>query len=393
MPDAEKEDITRKQKLSKREVNVNLWNEVLKNAKGNSEEKIQSITAIFKHYYELPEKADELAARIILDGDTAVRMAVAKLMSEDHPVSLNLYCEIEGPLKQDHEAWNYVQSNCKLYIELKGLSESFRAIADALKPSQALIESLTSALKPVTLPRLGMPSIPEIPKLAFESPSTIAGRLALDKMADVQNLATTSSVRIARLTPGYFTESEVLDASIVEVTPEDPLIHRLKACPPGKDNWREYQVIVRDILCHIFSPPLQPPLEENEARDGHQRRDIIFILPFDPKGFWFWLKYEYHSQAIIVDAKNYSEELPANLMTIMSKYLGQKRLGTFGVVVTRYGLQDGAKDEQKRLWQDHETMIICLNDDDIIEMLALKNMNKKPEIVLHKKIIELRSMI
>jgi hypothetical protein len=78
------------------------------------------------------------------------------------------------------------------------------------------------------------------------------------------------------------------------------------------------------------------------------------------------------SLAVIVECKNYGKELPANQVVITSKYFGPKRLGNFGIILTRKGLSSSAKAEQKRLWSEESKMILCLNDADLTKMLELK---------------------
>jgi hypothetical protein len=96
---------------------------------------------------------------------------------------------------------------------------------------------------------------------------------------------------------------------------------------------------------------------------------------------------------VIVECKNYAEPLQANQVTITSKYLGAKRMGLFGIIVCRKGFAESARKEQERLWMEEEKMIICLEDNDLLKMLELRETGEDPTKVIDSEIRLLRSSI
>jgi hypothetical protein len=172
--------------------------------------------------------------------------------------------------------------------------------------------------------------------------------------------------------------------------PENPLIRKLNECPAGQAYWKEYQGLCREILEWLFVPPLSPPLEDVGTKSGLQKRDLIFPIPYDVTGFWELIRLNYHSCALIVECKNYTDFVPSNEVVITSKYFGRKKCGLFGILVTRKGLSNSAKKEQERLWLEDDKMIICLSDEDLIKMINLRDGGQDAEMVLDDKIFQLR---
>ena len=93
---------------------------------------------------------------------------------------------------------------------------------------------------------------------------------------------------------------------------------------------------------------------------------------------------------MIVDAKNYGDKLPKDQVVITSKYFGAKKLGNFGLIISRRGPSKPVKREQIDRWSYHDEMIICLSDANLEEMLTLKEAGEQPELVLDRLIRELR---
>ena len=171
---------------------------------------------------------------------------------------------------------------------------------------------------------------------------------------------------------------------------ENPLISKLKNVPPGQKHWHDYQSICKDILTFCFVPPLLNPIEESTTQNGIHRRDIIYRIPLGEGGFWGYLQSNFSASAIIVDAKNYSNELPKDQVFMISKYFGHNKLGNFGIIVSRKEPSKSAKKQQIDMWANHKEMIICLSDADLEQMVFLKEISNNPQAILDDRIFEIR---
>jgi hypothetical protein len=188
------------------------------------------------------------------------------------------------------------------------------------------------------------------------------------------------------IVPGYYPLPEL---RIIERVPElardsraTELRAKLRACPPGESSWKEFQNICGEILTYTLVPPLLQPKEEISTSNGRQRRDLIFHMPYNASNFWTWIMLTFKAVALIVECKNYSQELQADELTITSKYLDDTRLGLFGIIVSRKGYSESARDEQKRLWINDNKMILSLTDEDLVKMLRLKQAREDPAKVI-----------
>lgn len=183
--------------------------------------------------------------------------------------------------------------------------------------------------------------------------------------------------------------NEVLELSTRFIEPSQPrsreLIEKLSECSPGRENWRKFEVVCKEILTFLFVPTLLEPLEQLETESGLQVRDLILHIPCDVSGFWNLIQSKYDALAIIVECKNYSNPIEGNNVVISSKYLGERRLGRFGIVISRFPPAESAIKERKRLWLEEGKLILFLEDEDIKTMIKLKDEGNDPEIILDKK--------
>lgn len=166
------------------------------------------------------------------------------------------------------------------------------------------------------------------------------------------------------------------------------LIRKLTSCKKGVAHWKEYQLICKEIFTYLFVPPLDEPLEESKTKSGLQRRDLIFPIPYNAEGFWSMVRLKYGATAIIVDCKNYNKPIGKNEVLKVSQYLSKKKLGNFAIILTRESPSQSALKEITRLWNDEEKMIVCLNDEEIITMLKMKENEDEPEKLLERKILQ-----
>lgn len=190
----------------------------------------------------------------------------------------------------------------------------------------------------------------------------------------------------------FFSKSK--DDSEITDTPqtnskEPNLINSLKNIDAGKKDWSNYQSLVFDILEHLFCPPLEIPHYELADLDKRNRRDIIFENDAN-QGFWKSMREIYEAYYIVVDAKNYSKPLSKRPIIDIAYYLKPYGCGMFGIVVSRKGTNGASEHAIKEQWIGNKKMIVSLSDEDLIEMLEIKNNSGNPEAIIRKKIANFR---
>jgi hypothetical protein len=167
------------------------------------------------------------------------------------------------------------------------------------------------------------------------------------------------------------------------------LIDELQALAPGRDNWSAYQDLCTRILQFLFCPPLESPITERSNLPKVNRRDII--LPnYSIDGLFGFLHSRYGAEFIVADAKNYKELAKKNEVLQMANYLSGHGSGLFGLILTRKGVARGGEQTIREQWMIHQKMIIILNDDDLVQMITLKEGGMDAGVVIRQKIEDFR---
>jgi hypothetical protein len=176
--------------------------------------------------------------------------------------------------------------------------------------------------------------------------------------------------------------------------PSEPitLADRLSAVPPGKTDWVRYQRLCQEIFEYLFCPPLRPPLSERSDGSQVNRRD--FILPnYTAEGPWEFLRQQYRADFVIVDTKNYTAEVGKSEVLQIANYLKPEGAGLFAIIVCRVGADSGAWHTIKERWTRSKQMIIVLQDEDMLQMLAHKAFGGDPVEMIMQKIEDFRLSI
>lgn len=170
-----------------------------------------------------------------------------------------------------------------------------------------------------------------------------------------------------------------LDDSYKELSIGDRLIKRLESCPKGMEGWKQYEDLGSEIFHYLFENTFRNYTYEYQSStsDGTQRRDLVVNNTYkDTTCFWQLVKNDYNTNLIIVDFKNYREELNSDGFYIPTKYLNSV-VGNFVIVFSRLGLDETARKVQQRLLSEKK-LVLCLSDSDLINMINQKMNGQEP---------------
>jgi len=398
----------------KRKTDYSLWRKAKALSAGTEEDKKRAIEIISKSYFSLPRHVDRLLKELCgVSQPVTIRQEVAKMLDETPDIPSGLCLDLLGILiKDDNEI---VKSRLERIKErhqalMKPILESTRLMQESiskaiLEPIRSMQESiLKSAVDPTRLMQQSLV------KAAVQVNEALQLHVKAIRIPNIMQFVTPEYFRfieslgrfntqnttfLASLVPSFYPLStlEKCERKVEAKVLAHPLVKRLDALPTGKKHWSEYQDVCEEILSFCFVPPLLEPQREAIALGGLHRRDLIYHIPHDVDGFWHYVKTAYSSLAVIIECKNYSRSIAPNQIAIGSKYFGPKKLGTFGVLVSRKGPSKMAQKQQMDLWTNEDKMILCISDQELKEMVALKSRKSKPEIVLDRQIRKLRQSI
>lgn len=167
------------------------------------------------------------------------------------------------------------------------------------------------------------------------------------------------------------------------------LLAKLKTIAPGARNAKAYEQWCRGALRFLFCPPLTLPIPQGADAARANIRDLIFPN-YATDGPWYFMRQEYAAAYVVVEVKNLSGRAGKTALLQLANYLSQHGPGLFGILITRIGMNDLALRTRERLWMQDGKMIVCLNDDDIFQMLASKLDGNDPIEMIRQKIEHFR---
>lgn len=206
---------------------------------------------------------------------------------------------------------------------------------------------------------------------------------------DIDYLASLFRKQIDESSHPYF---RLLFKATGALDPADPyldLIRRLKACPPGRDEWAIFQKLVGEIFATLFTPPLEPSLSELPDLNGVNRRDFVFPNYAD-EGFWSFLRDQYRADYIVIDAKNYKGAVSKVHALQIANYLKPHGAGLFGIIICRDEADSGCLHTLREQWIAHRKMIVVLGDREVESMLLAASSGGSPDQVIGRWIQEFR---
>lgn len=170
-----------------------------------------------------------------------------------------------------------------------------------------------------------------------------------------------------------------IDESYKAMSLGDVLIKKLENCPKGKEGWKQYEDIGGEIFSFLFADSFRNYTYEFQSptADGIFRRDMVVNNTFkDSPSFWQLVKSDYKSNLIIIDFKNYKDQLNQDEFFNPSKYM-TKLSGNFAIIFSRYGLDESAKKFQIKLLEENK-LLLCLSDANLIDLITQKTNGQNP---------------
>ena len=144
------------------------------------------------------------------------------------------------------------------------------------------------------------------------------------------------------------------------------------------------------LIVRLTPRTLEYPVCARQADAAEvNRRD--FILPnYAQDGFWQFLRSHYSADYIVADAKNYSDPIGKNQILQLANYLTRHGTGLFGIIMTRQGIDRAALHTCRDQWILHTKMVVCLNDEDTLQLLTTSAIGGDPSTLIRQKIEDFR---
>ncbi len=185
----------------------------------------------------------------------------------------------------------------------------------------------------------------------------------------------------------YFNRSEPTIALPLSISTGKRLIAELNNIPSGKEGWAGFETKCIEILEYLFEKDLTLWDKQTRTDDGISRFDLICrIVPTDD--FWRTLVQSFNSRYVLFEFKNYNDGLPAGQIYTTERYLYPKALRGTSIVIARNGATGSALAAAKGALRESGKLLLIISENDLKEMLTLKDKGDSPSDFLSGKLDE-----
>ncbi len=161
--------------------------------------------------------------------------------------------------------------------------------------------------------------------------------------------------------------------------------NKLDECQKGRNSARTYEIICTEIVNYLFHTEFTQISEQHRTGDDMFCMDLLCGLKGTTE-FWKFLMRFYNTKFIVFEYKNYSDYISQNLIYTTEKYLFSMSLRNVAFIISRLGFSPNAKKAALGCLKEHGKLIISLNDEDLLKMIAIKVNGEEPSDYLLYKV-------
>jgi hypothetical protein len=157
------------------------------------------------------------------------------------------------------------------------------------------------------------------------------------------------------------------------------LCRELRNLPTGKRTAAKFETLGTKIFEYLFDDGLDWSTHRPQSRTADGLH--IFDLVCRVKGgtaFWNFVLQECHTRYMVFELKNYAEKIGQNQVYSTEKYLFREAFRSVAVVFSRKGPSTNAVEATCGAMRDAEKLLIHVNDDQVCEMLHIRDRNDDP---------------
>jgi len=164
-----------------------------------------------------------------------------------------------------------------------------------------------------------------------------------------------------------------------QIIPPLSYIDKLRSIQSGKSNFSKYEDLCIDILKYLFGDQLSLWKKQIKSNADLFRFDLVCKIKNDTDlDFWNVIKRFYDTLYVVFEFKNYTKPITQSEIYTTERYLYAKALRRVAIMITRKGLDGNAEIAQRGVLRENGKLIICLSDEDIIEMIKMKENGDEP---------------
>lgn len=163
------------------------------------------------------------------------------------------------------------------------------------------------------------------------------------------------------------------------------LCTELKNIPGGKKGWSDYEKKCTEILKYLFDLDLTGWQTQQRTDDGLNRFDLVTRIR-TVSDFWMFICNELDSRYVVFEFKNYKLKINQGQVLTTEKYLHKRALRSVAFIISRKGISDNALKFSQGAMREHGKLIINLTDEDLCNMLDMKEKGDDPNDYMFEKV-------
>lgn len=170
-----------------------------------------------------------------------------------------------------------------------------------------------------------------------------------------------------------------------DIEPHEQLISSLSDLPAGKAHWKRYETLMIEILKFLFEDDLKGWYTQYGSENKLNRYDCVCGIKKTTE-FWSLLIEQLKSNYLLIEFKNYSDEISQGEVLTTEKYLFENAFRKVALIFCRKGANHSAMEMCMGAMRESGRLILVLNDQDVVEMILSKENGSDPSDYLHQKV-------
>lgn len=170
-------------------------------------------------------------------------------------------------------------------------------------------------------------------------------------------------------------------------TKKDSPISELKNWNNKEHTFVEYEDICIRALKQLFADELTLWGKQEKSNANLYRFDLICKIKDEVEnGLWTFLQQFFNTKYIIFEFKNYADQISQKEIYTTEKYLYSKALRGVAILISCKGEDANAQKAIRGTLRENGKLILSINNDDLINMLELKENNDVASDYLYSKL-------
>lgn len=181
--------------------------------------------------------------------------------------------------------------------------------------------------------------------------------------------------------------ANLIDSLSKEISLANEYSDKLIKLKSGKRDFANYENLCIEILKYLFSDYLTLWNKQLKSNSDIYRFDLCCKIKHGKvEEFFDTILNFFNTKYIVFEFKNYKTAITQKEIYTTEKYLYSKALRGVAIIISREGVDHNGMHAIKGCLRENGKLILCLSDEDLLNMLKLKDSSESPADYLSEKL-------